>query len=424
MIKFLLTGLLRDKTRSRIPVIVVTIGVMLTVLMHAYITGFMGDIIETNARVTYGHVKVMTKGYADNMQQTPNDLALVDVDTLTAALQKEFPGLTWSQRIQFAGLIDAPDENGETRTQGPALGIGLDLLTPGSPEITRMNLQESLVRGHLPEEPGEVLLSDVFSKKLQVDPGDRITFIGSTMYGSMTIYNFIVAGTVSMGHEALDRGTVFADIKDVRLALDMQDAAGEILGFFRGGFYQDEIAVKDAEIFNASEGNSSDEFTPVMKSLGQQGTMGTYVKITKSWSVYISMVFVFAMSLVLWNAGLLGGLRRYGEMGIRLAMGEEKGHTYRTMIYESVMIGLAGSVIGTGFGLFFAWLLQTYGINISGIMKGSSIMMPTIIRANINPVDYYIGFIPGLISTVIGTALSGIGIFKRQTARLFKELEA
>jgi putative ABC transport system permease protein len=204
----------------------------------------------------------------------------------------------------------------------------------------------------------------------------------------------------------------------------MQDAAGEILGFFRGGFYQDEIAVKDAEIFNASEGNSSDEFTPVMKSLGQQGTMGTYVKITKSWSVYISMVFVFAMSLVLWNAGLLGGLRRYGEMGIRLAMGEEKGHTYRTMIYESVMIGLAGSVIGTGFGLFFAWLLQTYGINISGIMKGSSIMMPTIIRANINPVDYYIGFIPGLISTVIGTALSGIGIFKRQTARLFKELEA
>jgi putative ABC transport system permease protein len=424
MIKFLLTGLLRDKTRSRIPVIVVTIGVMLTVLMHAYITGFMGDIIETNARVTYGHVKVMTEGYADNMQQTPNDLALVDVDTLTAALQKEFPGLTWSQRIQFAGLIDAPDENGETRTQGPALGIGLDLLTPGSPEITRMNLQESLVRGHLPEEPGEVLLSDVFSKKLQVDPGDRITFIGSTMYGSMTIYNFIVAGTVSMGHEALDRGTVFADIKDVRLALDMQDAAGEILGFFRGGFYQDEIAVKDAEIFNASEGNSSDEFTPVMKSLGQQGTMGTYVKITKSWSVYISMVFVFAMSLVLWNAGLLGGLRRYGEMGIRLAMGEEKGHTYRTMIYESVMIGLAGSVIGTGFGLFFAWLLQTYGINISGIMKGSSIMMPTIIRANINPVDYYIGFIPGLISTVIGTALSGIGIFKRQTARLFKELEA
>ena len=424
MIKFLLKGLLRDKTRSRIPVIVVTIGVTLTVLMHAYITGFMGDIIETNAKITYGHLKVMTKGYAENMQQTPNDLALINVTSLTAELQKEFPLVTWSPRIQFAGLIDAPDDNGETRTQGPAMGLGLDLLTPGSPEISRLNLSESLVRGHLPEKAGEVLLSDMFAKKLQVNPGDKITYIGSTMYSSMTIYNFIVSGTVSMGNEALDRGTVFADIEDVRLALDMEDAAGEILGFFKGGFYQNDIAVKDTDIFNAGESDDSDEFTPVMKSLGQQGTMGTYVQMTSSWAAYISMVFIFAMALVLWNAGLLGGLRRYGEMGIRLAMGEGKGHTYRTLIYESVMIGIAGSLIGTGLGLFFAWLLQTYGINISGIMKGSSIMMPTTIRANIQPVDYYIGFIPGLISTVIGTALSGIGIFKRQTARLFKELDA
>ena len=127
------------------------------------------------------------------------------------------------------------------------------------------------------------------------------------------------------------------------------------------------------------------------------------------------------MSLVLWNAGLLGGLRRYGEVGIRLAMGEEKGHIYRTMIYESVMIGLAGSLVGTVFGLFFAWLLQKYGIDISGMMKGSSVMFPSVIRARITPVDYYLGFIPGLVSTLIGTMLSGIGIYKRQTARLFKE---
>ena len=149
-----------------------------------------------------------------------------------------------------------------------------------------------------------------------------------------------------------------------------------------------------------------------------------YVNMSQVWATYISMVFIFAMSLVLWNAGLLGGLRRYGEIGVRLAMGEEKGHVYRTMIYESIMIGIAGTVIGTSLGLFFAWLVQKYGIDISDLMKGSSIMVPTVIRARITPVDFYIGFIPGLVSTVIGTLLSGIGIFKRQTAKLFKELEA
>ena len=152
--------------------------------------------------------------------------------------------------------------------------------------------------------------------------------------------------------------------------------------------------------------------------------MGQYVELTKVWSVYISAVFVIAMALVLWNAGLLGGLRRYGEIGIRLAMGEEKGHIYRSMIYESIFIGTAGTILGTAIGLIFAWLLQTYGINISGMMEGASLMMPTHLRARITPPDFYIGFIPGLLSTVLGTMLAGIGIYKRQTARLFKELEA
>jgi putative ABC transport system permease protein len=204
----------------------------------------------------------------------------------------------------------------------------------------------------------------------------------------------------------------------------MTDASGEIFGFLKNGFYNDETALNNAIKFNSEQSGNTDEFAPVMKTLSQQGSMGQYVKLSGKMANYIAMVFIFAMSLVLWNAGLLGGLRRYGEVGLRLAMGEDKGHVYRSMIYESVMIGFAGSVIGTFFGLFFAWLIQKYGIDISGIMKSSSLMMPTTIRTHITPQDFYLGFIPGLISTVIGTMLSGIGIYKRQTAGLFKELEA
>ena len=136
---------------------------------------------------------------------------------------------------------------------------------------------------------------------------------------------------------------------------------------------------------------------------------------------------MIAMSLVLWNAGLLGGLRRYGEIGVRLAIGENKSHVYRTLIYESVMIGIAGTIVGTAVGLFFSYLLQKYGLNLSTFTKGAtsaSIMMPDMVRARITPADFYIGFIPGVISTVVGTSLAGIGIYKRKTAQLFKELEA
>lgn len=424
MIKFLITGLFRDKSRSRLPIIIVSIGVMLTVLMNAYVRGFMGDTIEVNSKFTNGHIKVMSRAYAEEAHQIPNDLALTEANNLLTDLRTEFPEIDWAPRIMFGGLVDVPDEIGSTRSQGPAIGMGIDLLSESSKELERLNLTNSIVRGSMISNSGEALLSEDFSQKLGVNPGEAVTLIGSSMHGSMTMYNFTVAGTVRFGAEAIDKGAIIVDIEDAQLALDMQDATSEILGFLRTGFYDDERLVKLANEMNKKFADNPDEFAPVFKSLSQQGAMGQYVALVKVWSIYIPMVFIFAMSLVLWNAGLLGGLRRYGEVGIRLAMGEEKSHVYRSMIYESIFIGIAGSVVGTAFGLFFAWLIQKYGIDISGMMEGSSMMLPTHIRARIAPSDYYIGFIPGLISTIIGTMLSGIGIYKRQTAKLFKELEA
>jgi len=423
MIRFLINGLLRDRSRSLIPVIVTATGVALTVFLHAYIIGFMGDTLEINARFSTGHVKVMTAAYAKNLQQIPNEMAILDTDSVLKELASKFSDISWAPRIQFGGLIDAPDENGDTKAQGPIMGIGIDLLSPGSAEPDRMNLRKSLVRGVLPSARNEVLLSQLLSEKLKVNPGDKVTLIGASMFGGMTFYNFIVAGTIAMGQESLDKGTMIADIEDVRTALSMENATGEILGFFNTGFYDDEKAVSISSRFSEQQ-KEGDEFALVMESLGQQGSLGTYVAIVKYFSFIIPLIFVIAMSLVLWNAGLLGGLRRYGEVGVRLAMGEDKNHVYRTMITESVFIGFAGSVIGTAFGLLFAWLMQKYGLDITGAMKGSTLLAPDIVRARITTADYYIGFIPGLISTVTGTMLSGIGIYRRQTASLFKELEA
>jgi putative ABC transport system permease protein len=129
------------------------------------------------------------------------------------------------------------------------------------------------------------------------------------------------------------------------------------------------------------------------------------------------------MSIVLWNAGLMGSLRRYGEFGVRLAIGESKGHIYRTQIMESLMVGFVGSVIGTLLGLGVTYYLQVHGLDISGMMDSSSIIMSNTIRARVTPTTLYIGFIPGFLATILGTMISGLGIYKRETSKLFKELE-
>ena len=120
---------------------------------------------------------------------------------------------------------------------------------------------------------------------------------------------------------------------------------------------------------------------------------------------------------------MMNGIRRYGEIGIRLAMGEPKGDIYRAMILESACIGIVGSVIGTAAGLAVSYWFQYVGLDFGSIMQKYTIVMSTVFRARVTETSYYIGFIPGIFASVIGTMFAGIGIYRRQTSQLFKELE-
>jgi putative ABC transport system permease protein len=161
-----------------------------------------------------------------------------------------------------------------------------------------------------------------------------------------------------------------------------------------------------------------------MVRLAEQNELGGMMEYTTRMIGIFVAIFLSAMSIILWNAGLIGGLRRYGEVGVRLAIGEDKGHIYRSMIYESVLIGIIGSIAGTAIGLVIAYILQTVGIDFGAVMKNVTMIFPTVFRTRVTATAYYIGFLPGLLATVLGTILAGIGIYKRNTAQLFKELEA
>ena len=423
MIRFLLKGLFRDRARSLMPFTTVVLGSALTVIAFSWMNGAMSSVIESNARFLTGHVKVMSRAYAREADQAPNDLALNGVGSLMAELARDHPGLRFTPRIRFGGLIDIPDEKGETRVQGPAAGLAVDMRSPGSPERALLNLEKAVVRGRLPERPGEILLSDGFAARLGIGPGATATLIGATTYGSLVVRNFVVSGTIHFGITAMDRGAIVADLADIQAALDMEDAAGEVLGFYRDSVYRKEDAAALAAGFNQAHRGDTSEFAPEMVSLYEQsGVARTFDFAAQIYSLML-VAFILVMSTVLWNAGLMSSLRRYGEFGIRLALGEDHGRLYRSLIAEGTLIGLMGSVAGTALGLGVSYYLQVRGVNLGSMLKDASVIITDVLRARVTAVSWFIGFVPGLAATFLGKAVSGIGIYKRETSRLAKEFE-
>ena len=427
MIKFLSKGLMRDRTRSFFPLLVISLTVALVVFGSGFMRGIMNSMLLDTAVILTGHEKIVTLAYNEEKQLMPNDLALLDSDELIEKLEVEYPEFFWTPRITFAGLLDVPDKNGETKTQGPVIAMGIDFFSKESRQVEIWELEKNIVQGTLPTFQNEAIISSKLANQLNVSIGEKVTFIGSTMDNAFATYNFDIVGTFNLRKGQTDKQMMLVDISGARNALDMNNAASAIFGFYHDLYYDDKKTVDIRTKFNAINSDSSDIFSPVMLALRDGNQMGSMVDISDAMLAIMGGIFLIIVMVVLWNMGLMNGLRRYGEVGLRLAIGEPKGHVYRSLIIEASIIGFVGTVIGTVIGLLLTYYVQENGIDYTkGIeaLSNSSMIMPNIFYAQVTPDLFYIGFFPGVLATVLGTMLAGMAVYKREMAQLFKDLES
>ncbi|MFO8144627.1 MAG: FtsX-like permease family protein [Candidatus Syntrophosphaera sp.] len=421
MLKFLIKGIFRDRHRYLFPLVLVSVGIAILVFMLSFITGYIDSFLDHNSSYQTGHVKVVTRSYAEMINLKPIDAALLEIGPELAQWQDAYPQLEWGRRVTFGALLDVPDSTGLTREQGDVAGFAIDILNDPK-EVERLKLESSLVTGEVPNEAGEILISHKAFEELGLELGDTVTLIGSTVYGAMAMRNFKVSGSVEFGISALDTGAVVADISDVASMFDMPGGAGEILGFFRHGEYRDREASELRDDFN-SRFSGDGEFDPVMLTMMEQNNLGYFMKVMDESLGIMGLVFVILLGIVLWNSGLMNGIRRWGEFGVRLAIGERKAHVYRSLLGEALVIGIVGSIIGIILGGLVSLYFQKNGFDMTAYGQNTTIAANNIINTKINAEVILTAFIPGILATVLGAALAGIAIFKRQTSQLFKELE-
>ena len=483
MIRFLAKGLVRDRSRSLFPLLAIIITVTLVIFGIGFMEGAMNNFLQSTAVISSGHVKVVTKAYKKESNQLPNDLALFDIENIIQILIDMYPDYFWTPRITFGGLLDVPDKNGETKEQAPVFALGIDFFSEKSRQVEIWELEKCLISGRLPKDRDDALVSTKLAKQLGIGSGSSITLIGSTMDNAFTTYNFNVVGTFNLYKGQTDRQMMLVDISGARQALDMEDAASEILGYHNSLYYHDEEAVTIRKHFNITYSDSiaqilrneeskdilsymngwneintieksklpqqrsnalfdnqmydnSEEwgelsvedpsiYTPTMVALRDDSQLATMVDFSTVALGVMAGIFLVIVMIVLWNMGLMNGLRRYGEIGLRLAIGESKGQVYRSMVNEAVLIGFVGTLIGTIFGISLTYYVQEFGIDYSEAINqlSTTMVMPNVFYAKVTPELYYIGFIPGVLATVLGTMLAGLAIYKREMSQLFKELE-
>ncbi len=432
MIRWILAGILRDKTRSLFPFLVVMLGVALVVYSVGFMEGVFMGMIDTTANLDTGHLRFVNKPFYDEEHLNPMDRALAaQKETGKWLRENSDPKVQWSPRIRWGAIIDVPDEKGETRSQTPMIGMALDLLSSDSTEIERLQLKNAIVQGELPKGPKEILLGDQLAETLDVKPGQTVTLIGQTFDGGLATDNYKVVGLVRFGVSAMDKKMGLIDLANAQDTFYMEDTVTDWLGFFPSHVPYTDYRKVSSELQSRlagfreapPQGWAKDDF-PIVLSILDQRNMENMESMFKLVKKIIVGVFILLMILVLWNASLLNGIHRYGELGLLLALGQTHKKIVWMLGLEAFFIGLLGSLSGCLIGGAVVYYMQEVGINMGDAFVQTGMMVNDVMRGRVTLEGFLLGIGPGLVASIFGSLIASVAIFNRSEANLFRELEA
>ena len=432
MIAFLFRGIFRDKSRFLFPISIVTIGVALVVALVGFMEGVFMGMIDMTANLDTGHLRLVNKPFYDEEHLRPLDRSLAaQKETLKWLEHNTNSDIKWAPRIRWGALLDVPDINGNTKLQTPVVGMALDLKSSDSFEVKRLRLVESLLKGKLPLGKNEMVIGNQLAQSLKISLGQSVTVLGQSFDGGLVADNYTVVGFVKFGVTAMDKKMVLIDLIDAQNTFYMEDTVTDWLGYFPPSFnFTNYVDVKNKINFNLNVWTKNPpkdwakDDVPIALSILDQQNIGSMVKTFTLIKSFVIGIFTFLMMLVLWNAGVLSGIHRYGEMGLRLAFGEPHWKLISTLGIEGLFIGILGSIVGCIIGGTFTWYLQDIGLNMGDAFSKSGLMINDVVRARLTLEGFIQGIIPGIFSSVTGTIIASLAIFKRSEANLFRELEA
>jgi putative ABC transport system permease protein len=432
MIAFLLRGILRDKSRFLFPFSIVAIGVTLVITLVGFMEGVFMGMIDMTANLDAGHLRLVNKPFYDEEHLRPLDRSLAAQSETLNWLKKNSPEKTrWSPRIRWGALLDVPDKNGDTVSQTPIVGMALDLKDKKSLELKRLRLEESLIDGKIPERDKEMLMGDQLAKTLNIELNQAVTLLGQSFDGGLVMDNYRVVGLVKFGVSAMDKKMVLIDLADAQDSFYMEDMITDWLGFLPAQYsLSDYEAIKKnmkqplSKLIEMPPKSWAEDDQAILLTIRDQQNIGAIADKFNIIKGFVVGIFTFLMMLVLWNAGILNGIHRYGEMGLRLAFGESHWRVIFNTGIEGLFVGVLGTLAGCIFGGVFAWFLQEVGINMGDSFAQSGLMINDVVRARLTTGAFIQGVIPGVFASVAGNLIASIAIFKRTESNLFRELEA
>ncbi|MFP4460662.1 MAG: ABC transporter permease [Thermotogota bacterium] len=216
---------------------------------------------------------------------------------------------------------------------------------------------DNIVEGNMPKETNEVIIGTDMAKELSLEIGDEI----SVVIPPVVIFPKMVkiSGIFKLGLGTANRSWIISDIKTVQNLTNKANTASSIEMQIQEPFEADTIAL---ELENYLEGeqikilNWKAENEDLLSALNGQSISSIMIQVFVIISVSLAIASVLAISVV----------QKSRQLGILKAMGIKNSMAGQIFIYEGLILGVFGAMLGTLLGVGLIWMFTTFAVNPDG----------------------------------------------------------
>lgn len=388
------THLLTKKKQSIVAMLGVTFGISMFVIMISFMTG-VNQFTEDLAMDNTPHIHIYKpieiedkKIVALNQPRGADNWYVVQHQRPKNELSKIKNGMAVMERIEgMPGVRGVAPQlstqvfynNGPVQIPGTVFGVDVEKQAELFDLDKKMEIGEL---NNLLKASDVIVMGKGLAKKMGVHVGDRIS-VTTPEGGNL---NLKIVGLFSFGIAQLDQTQSYATLATVQKILQKDPS------------YVTDLNIKMTDV-NAASGLAEDlkNQLPDLKiedweTANQSILAGTQIRNVMTFVISFTLLIVAGFGI--YNIMNMNIINKMKDIAILKATGFQGADVTAIFMLQSVMIGIAGGILGMFIGFFFSYLLS-----ITPFPAGEFFRIDTF-PVNFNPAHYAIGLFFGFLTTL------------------------
>lgn len=313
----------------------IAIGVSVQIFIGSLIEGLQIDLVDT----TIGSQSQIT------VTGTKEEERIADYASVIDTIENETEGVEHVSPVaEGQALIHYADDNYSIFLRG------LDFAE--SEGIYR--IEERLTEGALPTAENEILIGKNLLEDTEMTIGEEVEIL--TNVGEPQ--TAVVTGVFDLENANLNSTWILSTMETAQTLFDYGEEATSIEMQVTDVFAADQIAQQIREVLSdkVEVSNWKDDNQALLSGLEGQSYSSYMIQIFVMISVLLGIASVLAITVV----------QKSRQIGILKAMGIRDGASSLIFLFQGMLLGIAGAVLGIALGLGLTYAFSTFALNPDG----------------------------------------------------------